>query len=69
MNILNIPPVIGWLIVIAIFIAPSIYRITKQAYRHWRTRQLIKNTPGPLLGVIYPERFGSIKPTNEDTGR
>lgn len=67
MNIENIPPVFGWTLIAVILVAPSAYKVAKNLYRGWRTRQLIKNTPGPLLGVIYPDRFNT--PTNEDTGR
>lgn len=55
MSILNIPPVVGWLVLTAIFIGPSVYRLVKRLYRHWRIRRHMKTIPGPLLGVIYPE--------------
>lgn len=67
MNIENIPPAIGWTIVVVIIVAPSLIKLVSNLYKGWRIRQVIKNTPGPLLGVIYPDRFNT--PTNEDTGR
>lgn len=67
MNLQDIPPVYGWILLIAILAAPPVTRLVKTLYKAWRIRQRIKSTPGPLLGVVYPDRFN--KPTNEDTGR
>lgn len=67
MNFENIPPVFGWILIGAILVLPSAYKVGKNLYRAWRIRQQIKATPGPLLGVVYPDRFN--KPTSEDTGR
>jgi hypothetical protein len=51
----TIPPVFGWIILVAVLVLPTLYRILRRAYRHWRIRRHMKTIPGPLLGVIYPE--------------
>lgn len=67
MNFENIPPVFGWILIGAILIVPSAYKLIKTFVHTRRVRKHIRNTPGPLLGVIYPDRFG--KTTDGDTGR
>lgn len=67
MNFENIPPVFGWILIAAVVAAPSAYKLTKTLVEARRIRKRIKNTPGPLLGVLYPDRFNT--PTKEDTGR
>jgi hypothetical protein len=57
-----------YLVIVALIAGPVIYRLVGNLLRHYRIRQHIKSTPGPLLGVIYPEKFGK-KDNPEDTGR
>ena len=47
-----------WLAYIAIVLAiagPVVVKLTSNLFRIYRKRQQIKSTPGPLLGVVYPE--------------
>jgi len=57
-----------YLVIVALISGPVIYRLVGNLLRIRKHRKQIANTPGPLLGVIYPDRFGN-KPTDEDTGR
>lgn len=45
------------LIVLTCVVAPIVAILVAKAVRHFILRQRIKRTPGPLLGVLYPERF------------
>ncbi len=68
-NINNSPYAwVVYLVIVGLISGPTIYRLVGNLLRRYRIRQHIKSTPGPLLGVIYPDRFGT-KPTDEDTGR
>ncbi len=50
----NIAPTIAWIVVVLALLGPTIYRLIRRTYRHYRIRQHKKNLPGPLLGVVYP---------------
>lgn len=50
----NIAPTIAWIVAVTALVGPTIYRLIKRAYRHYRIRQHKKRLPGPLLGVVYP---------------
>jgi hypothetical protein len=59
MNLENLIPTAGWLLVVAIVVAPTATRLINNLRTGWRTRQHKKNLPGPLLGVVYPEHKDS----------
>lgn len=70
MNTLTTPIAgVVYLVIVGLIAGPTLYRLVGNLLRNYRIRKHIRNTPGPLLGVIYPDRFGTNKPTNEDTGR
>jgi hypothetical protein len=50
----NIAPTIAWIVVVLALLGPTVYRLIRRTYRHYRIRQHKKNLPGPLLGVVYP---------------
>jgi hypothetical protein len=50
----NIAPTIAWIVAVSAIVGPTIYRLIRRTYRHYRIRQHKKNLPGPLLGVVYP---------------
>jgi hypothetical protein len=50
----NIAPIAAWIVVVSAIVGPTIYRLIRRTYRHYRIRQHKKNLPGPLLGVVYP---------------
>ncbi len=50
----NIAPAIAWIVVVLALLGPTVYRLIRRTYRHYRIRQHKKNLPGPLLGVVYP---------------
>lgn len=62
-------PIAGvvYLVIVGLIAGPTIYRLVGNLSRRAKLRKQIANTPGPLLGVIYPELFDS--PSKEDTGR
>jgi hypothetical protein len=51
----NIAPTIAWIVVALALLGPTVYRLIRRTYRHYRIRQHKKNLPGPLLGVVYPQ--------------
>jgi hypothetical protein len=66
MNTLTTPiAVVVYLVIVALISGPVIYRLVGNLLRIRKIRKNIANTPGPLLGVIYPDRFSD----REDTGR
>lgn len=54
-DIKDIPPVLGWILIVLMIALPTIIRLVKNLYRAYRIRQHKKRIPGPLLGVIYPD--------------
>lgn len=70
MNTLTTPIAgVVYLVIVALIAGPTLYRLVGNLSRLRKNRKAISHTPGPLLGVIYPDRFGTNKPTDEDTGR
>jgi hypothetical protein len=50
----KIAPIAAWIVVVLALLGPTVYRLIRRTYRHYRIRQHKKNLPGPLLGVVYP---------------
>jgi Flp pilus assembly protein TadB len=55
MNIENATLTAAWIVVVIAIVGPTLYRLIRRTYRHYRIRQHKKNLPGPLLGVVYPK--------------
>lgn len=59
MNLENLLPTLGWLLVVAAIAAPAVIRTINNLRTVIRIRQHKKSLPGPLLGAVYPEHKNS----------